>query len=81
MAITVTQKIDLNEIICDICNKQNKGNTHNNEFYICNNCNKKTLFPSIIYSSWGLNFPREMNLLIFILIEHYNLVDIHNFEK
>ena len=36
----ITQKLDLNEIICDICNNQNKGNTHNNEFYICNNCNK-----------------------------------------
>ena len=35
-----TQKINLNEIICDICKKQNKGDTHNNEFYICNNCNK-----------------------------------------
>jgi len=34
-----TQKIDLNKIICDICNN-NKGNTHNNEFYICNTCNK-----------------------------------------
>ena len=36
----LTQKIDLNEIICDICKKNNKGNIHNNEFYICNNCNK-----------------------------------------
>jgi len=36
----LTQKIDLNEIICDICNNQNMGNNHNNEFYICNNCNK-----------------------------------------
>ena len=35
-----TQKINLNEIICDICKKQNKGDAHNNEFYICNNCNK-----------------------------------------
>ena len=35
-----TQKIDLNKIICEICNKNNKGNTHNNEFYICNTCNK-----------------------------------------
>ena len=37
----MTQNLDLNEIICDICNNQNKGNTHNNEFYICNTCNKK----------------------------------------
>ena len=36
----LTQKIDLNEIVCDICKKQNKGNTNNNEFYVCNNCNK-----------------------------------------
>ena len=34
-----TQKIDLNEIKCDICDN-NKGNTHNNEFYRCNTCNK-----------------------------------------
>ena len=36
----LTQKIDLNEIKCDICQNNNKGKTHNNEFYICNNCNK-----------------------------------------
>ena len=36
----LTQTVDLNEIKCDICNNQNKGITHNNEFYICNNCNK-----------------------------------------
>ena len=35
-----TQKIDLCEIICEICNQNNKGNTHNNEFFICNTCNK-----------------------------------------
>ena len=35
-----TQKLDLTKIICEICNKNNKGNTHNNEFYICNTCNK-----------------------------------------
>ena len=35
-----TQKIDLNKIICEICKKNNKGNTHNNEFYICIICNK-----------------------------------------
>ena len=35
-----TQKINLNNIICNICNTNNKGNTHNNEFYICNTCNK-----------------------------------------
>ena len=35
-----TQKIDLNKIICEICNQNNKGNTHDNEFYICNTCNK-----------------------------------------
>ena len=36
----LTQKIDLNEIICNICKTQNKGNTYNNEFYFCNNCNR-----------------------------------------
>ena len=35
-----TQKIDLSKIICNICNRNNKYNTHNNEFYICNTCNK-----------------------------------------
>ena len=35
-----TQKIDLTKIICDICKKNNKKNTHNNDFYICNTCNK-----------------------------------------
>ena len=35
-----SQKIDLCEIICEICNRNYKGNTHNNEFYICNTCNK-----------------------------------------
>jgi len=34
------QKIDLCKIICDICHKKNKNNTHNNLFYICNTCNK-----------------------------------------
>ena len=36
----LTQTIDLKEIICEICKNNNKGDTHNNEFYICNNCNK-----------------------------------------
>ena len=36
-----SQKINLNEIICDICKKNNKKNTHNNEFFICNSCKKK----------------------------------------
>ena len=35
-----TQKIDINYIMCEICKQTNKGNTHNNEFYICNTCNK-----------------------------------------
>jgi hypothetical protein len=35
-----TQTINLNEIICDICKNNNRGNTHENKFYICNNCNK-----------------------------------------
>ena len=35
-----TQKIDLSKIKCDECNENNKGDTHNNEFYICNTCNK-----------------------------------------
>ena len=34
------QKIDLSKIICNECNENNKSNTHNNEFYICNTCNK-----------------------------------------
>ena len=35
-----SQKIDLSKIICNECNENNRGNTHNNEFYICNTCNK-----------------------------------------
>ena len=35
-----TQKIDLNKIKCEICNNNNKGNTHNNDFYKCITCNK-----------------------------------------
>ena len=36
-----TQMINLSQIICDICKQNNRGHTHNNEFYICNNCGKK----------------------------------------
>ena len=35
-----TQTINLSKIICEVCKSNNKGNTHNNEFYICNICNK-----------------------------------------
>ena len=35
-----TQKMNLNNIVCNECNINNKGNTHKNEFYICNTCNK-----------------------------------------
>ena len=35
-----TQLICQNEIKCDLCKINNKGNTHNNEFFICNTCNK-----------------------------------------
>ena len=35
-----TQKININNIMCDECNLNNKGNTFNNEFYICNTCDK-----------------------------------------
>ena len=34
-----TQKIDLSKIICKDCEIKNKGNTFNNEFYKCINCN------------------------------------------
>ena len=34
------QKIDLSKIICNDCIENNKSNTHNNEFYICNTCNE-----------------------------------------
>ena len=36
-----TQKIDLSKIKCDKCKEKTKGNTYNNEFYICNTCNMK----------------------------------------
>ena len=35
-----TQNIILNEIKCNICEIKNKGNTFNNEFYLCITCNK-----------------------------------------
>ena len=35
-----TQKINLNSIRCQICNKNHKSNKSNHEFYICNTCNK-----------------------------------------
>ena len=34
-----TQKINLSNIKCNKCNIKNKGNTFNNEFYKCLNCN------------------------------------------
>ena len=34
-----TQKINISNIICNICKERNKGNTHNNEFYKCIDCN------------------------------------------
>ena len=34
------QKIKLNEIKCIFCEINNKANTVNNEFFICNTCNK-----------------------------------------
>jgi len=34
-----TQKIDISNIKCNLCNIKNKGNTYNNEFYKCLNCN------------------------------------------
>ena len=33
-----TQKINISDIICNLCKERNKGNTHNNEFYKCINC-------------------------------------------
>ena len=33
-----TQKIDISKIICNICKINNKSNTYNNDFYICNKC-------------------------------------------
>ena len=35
-----TQNIDLKNIVCNICNKKNKFNTNNNEFYKCAECKK-----------------------------------------
>ena len=36
-----TQKIDISQIICDICKLINKNTTHDNVFYFCNTCSKK----------------------------------------
>ena len=35
-----TQEINENEILCGICNYNNKGSSYNNKFYICGKCNK-----------------------------------------
>ena len=35
-----TQDINEENIICNICNSNNKGKTYNNKFYICSICNK-----------------------------------------
>ena len=35
-----SQKIDLSKIICELCHKNDKSITHNNDFYICYTCNK-----------------------------------------
>ena len=35
-----TQKIALNDIKCNICEINNKGNVFNNQFFICITCNK-----------------------------------------
>ena len=35
-----TQKNYLSSILCDLCKKSNKNNTINNEFFICNTCDK-----------------------------------------
>ena len=34
-----SQRINISNIKCNICNIKNKGNTYNNEFYICLSCN------------------------------------------
>ena len=39
-----SQYIDISKIKCDKCNDNNKGNTYNNEFYICFTC-KMNLCP------------------------------------
>ena len=36
-----TQKINVSDIICEICKIKNKGNTSNNIFYKCLTCKKK----------------------------------------
>ena len=40
-----TQKIDLSKIICDQCHNNNKSNTYQNSFFICNTC-KLNLCPA-----------------------------------
>ena len=35
-----TQKIDLSKIVCGLCKEVNKGNSFENEFYLCLNCNQ-----------------------------------------
>jgi len=39
-----TQKIDISKIICNICKTNNKGQSFNNIFFVCNTC-KKNICP------------------------------------
>ena len=35
------QEIDISKIKCDLCTVKNKGNSYDNEFFICAECNKQ----------------------------------------
>ena len=66
------QKIDESKIICDICKKQNKANTYENQFYLCLTC-KKNVCP---LCKSAHNKDHE-----FIDFEQYNFVCFTHNEK
>ena len=65
-----TQNIDISEIKCEICKKNNKCNTYNNEIYKCLKCNKNIcpLCKSI----------HDKNHIIINYDNIYNICNVHN---
>ena len=69
-----TQLIDLSKIQCEICQVNNKGTTHNNDFYICNTCNINIcpLCKSIHDKSHRIIDYNDKNFICKMHNEHFN---------
>ena len=65
-----TQETGLSKIICDQCKINNKGNTINNEFYMCSSC-KMNICPSCKLS-------HEKNHKLINYEQKYYICDKHN---